>query len=478
MDRVIRVLATACDRENRAVPVAHVVVVGPETVWFHLRTPDQRPPAGWTADQDGRTWHAQLRWLQSASVAESLPEPYPRLVPLGNTGKGFVLLNLGEVGGLIGLEGDARQARALAHDWARELAASPWSREVRVVRVGFKPVPGAGAPAEPQDPADTDAALEDEAGGVLLLGGSPGGRDRERFQRLADDPDGRWTVVVVGRTDQPRWRFTIDSAGVVDTGLLDERVAHRLDPDAELPPSQEGDDIPVGRTAGRPAEPGPRTKPVVTRGRVVVASVAVLCLAGIGLGLALHGSSSPSTTVAHASDTTTAPAPTTAGPSPSAASPSGAAPGSAPPASAPPASAPPASAPASGPASAANAPKPPGAPLKNAATGKCLTAGAGTDGTPLALAACDDSLVQRWHISPDGTIRANDLCMDAAWGGTAPGTVVQVANCSGNVAQKFSLRGSTVYSAHAALCLSEVDNGSGVRLAPCGAGGPEAFKRP
>lgn len=46
VDRVVRVLATACDRENRGVPVAHVIVVGPDTVRLHLKTPDERPPPG------------------------------------------------------------------------------------------------------------------------------------------------------------------------------------------------------------------------------------------------------------------------------------------------------------------------------------------------------------------------------------------------------------------------------------------------
>lgn len=129
-------------------------------------------------------------------MAESLTEPYPRLVSLGHTSKGFVLLNLSQVGGIISLEGDAQQARALAEDWTRELTTSPWSRGVQVVRIGFKSG-GAERLGSTDAPAltDGDAALADERGGVALLIGLPGGRDREFIYRLADNPQGpgRWS---------------------------------------------------------------------------------------------------------------------------------------------------------------------------------------------------------------------------------------------------------------------------------------------
>jgi hypothetical protein len=253
VDRAVRALATACDRENRAVPAAHAVVVGSDTVWFRLRTPDERPPTGWTADPAGRTWRAQLRRLQSATVADSLQEPYPQLVSLGNSSKGFVLLNLSQAGGIIGLEGDARQARALAQDWTRDLTTSPWSRDVQVVRVGFRSGPADPVGAiEAKTLVDAEAALADDGGGVLLLAGLPGGRDGERVRRLANDPEGRWSVVVVGRVGDPRWRFTIDSTGVVDTGLLDEPVARRLEPTADLPAAPEDPDTDAGAASAEP----------------------------------------------------------------------------------------------------------------------------------------------------------------------------------------------------------------------------------
>ncbi|WP_053730705.1 LamG domain-containing protein [Streptomyces sp. WM6378] len=304
MDRVVRVLATSCERANRGVPVAYAVVLGPDTVRFHLKNPDERPPAGWTAESGGRTWHAQLHWLHSASVAESLREPYPQLVSLGHTSKGFVLLNLSQAGGIVALEGDSRQARALAEDWTGELTASPWSQGVQVVRIGFKP--GAAEPAagtiEVKSLAEAEAALSDEGGGVLLLSGLPGGRDRERVYTLANDPEGRWSVVVADEVEHPRWRFTIDPAGIVNTGLLDEPVAHRLNADLGAPVPVDAD-----ANAAQPqgaAVPGSRrAERRFTRRRVIVASVVVACLLGTGLTLGLRGTSSPSAPVGQASKT-------------------------------------------------------------------------------------------------------------------------------------------------------------------------------
>ncbi|WP_327071288.1 ricin-type beta-trefoil lectin domain protein [Kitasatospora sp. NBC_01250] len=454
MDRVVRVLATACDRENRGVPVAHVIVVGPDTVRLHLKTPDERPPAGWTAGPDGLTWQAQLRGLQSASVAESLQEPYPRLVPLGTTREGFVLLNLGQVGGIISLEGDARRARALAEDWTRELTTSPWSRTVQVVRIGFTSG-SAERFRSSETPAlvDGEATLADQDGGVALLAGLPRGRDREAVYRLADDPQGRWSVVVLGRVEHPRWRFTIDSTGAVDTGLLDEPVTPRPESAWDAPAQEEAEAVPrpARSPAGASAPESPRRERRFTRRWAVVASVVVTCLVGGALALTLKGNSTPTAPVAQASDNQRASRGTTTPKPTKSAAPTG-------------------SANATGKAGKAGT-------LVNPATGKCLSGSAGTDGTPLVLLACDGDANQQWDVAADGTIRTKGLCMDAAWGAATAGTVVQIAVCSGNPAQQFAPKGDTVYTTHANLCVGEVNGGTGIQLLPCDQSGAEVFKR-
>lgn len=66
--------------------------------------------------------------------------------------------------------------------------------------------------------------------------------------------------------------------------------------------------------------------------------------------------------------------------------------------------------------------------------------------------------------------------MDAALGATTPGTIVQIANCSGNLAQQFSRRGDTLYARQANLCATAVDGG-GIQLQACGNSKAHIFKR-
>jgi hypothetical protein len=77
--------------------------------------------------------------------------------------------------------------------------------------------------------------------------------------------------------------------------------------------------------------------------------------------------------------------------------------------------------------------------LVSKASGKCLSAGSGADGTQLTLQSCNGAAGQRWTFRSDGTIRALGRCMDVAWGAQENGTVIQVADCSGNPAQQFRL---------------------------------------
>jgi hypothetical protein len=284
VDRVVRVLITACDRAERGLPAVHAITVGSDTVWLRLRTPDERPPEGWTAKDDGRVWYAPLRWLQSADVAESVQEPYRRLVSLGHTSDGFVLLNLSQAGGIIALEGDTRQARALAQEWTRELSTSPWSQGVRVVRVGFKP-----------DGAETDGMIEayasvnaerdlaNEGCGVLLLARMPGGQDGERVRNLADDPDARWSVVVVGRVKAPRWRFVVGSTGVVDTGLLEEPVTPRTSSPADARARERTEAKPASHVLDGTPRWRRQRRPPFGRRWLIVALTATACLLAVAL---------------------------------------------------------------------------------------------------------------------------------------------------------------------------------------------------
>jgi len=237
IDRVLRTLATACAQQERTVPGIGAVIVDADTVWLRLTGPDEQPAPGWTAAQQGRTWSAPLRSLQNAPVDDALPAPCPRLVSVGDSGSGRFLLNLDASDGLIALDGDARLGRALAEDWVEELATSPWSHGTTVLRIGFTEQPVAGSDGVKSAASLGEAAelLEEADGGVLVLGRAPSGREAERLGALAQDPEGRWTVLVLGNPKSASWRMAVDAAGLLQTGLLREPIrvhtrARRLEP--------------------------------------------------------------------------------------------------------------------------------------------------------------------------------------------------------------------------------------------------------
>ncbi|MFG2681625.1 ricin-type beta-trefoil lectin domain protein [Streptomyces sp. NPDC048392] len=111
----------------------------------------------------------------------------------------------------------------------------------------------------------------------------------------------------------------------------------------------------------------------------------------------------------------------------------------------------------------------PGTTIYGHASDRCIevTGHKWRDGAPLQIADCNGDNWQRWDFRSDGTIRSMGLCMDAAWGGTANGTVVQVAVCSGNPAQQFILAGPRdLVNVQANKCVDVVDGktGNGARL--------------
>jgi hypothetical protein len=229
VDRSLRVLATACAQQNRPLPGVYAVVVGLDEIRLRLSAPDERPPSGWSVEQDGRTWTADLRRVQYAPVDDGPADPYPRLVTLGTTSDGRVLLNLAEAHGIVALTGDAAMQRRMAERWARELASNPWSRAVTVVRAGF----GAAEPGpRTRDVPEVEQlwdALGADAGGVVLVARAPGGRDLERLGELAGRVDPEWAVVVLGGAAAARWQLALQPDGALDTGFLPEPVRTGLE---------------------------------------------------------------------------------------------------------------------------------------------------------------------------------------------------------------------------------------------------------
>ncbi|MFE7758914.1 ricin-type beta-trefoil lectin domain protein [Streptomyces sp. NPDC057429] len=101
--------------------------------------------------------------------------------------------------------------------------------------------------------------------------------------------------------------------------------------------------------------------------------------------------------------------------------------------------------------------------------GKCVdVAGANSaNGTPVQLYDCNGSAAQRWTVGSDGTVRALGKCLDVASGGTADGTPVQLYDCNGSAAQQWAVPAARdIVNPQANKCLdaSGSSSANGTRL--------------
>ncbi|CAM3834539.1 RICIN domain-containing protein [Kibdelosporangium persicum] len=100
--------------------------------------------------------------------------------------------------------------------------------------------------------------------------------------------------------------------------------------------------------------------------------------------------------------------------------------------------------------------------------GKCVdVAGANTaNGTPVQLYDCNGTNAQRWTRSGN-QLMALGKCLDVSGGGTANGTVVQLWDCNGTGAQQWAISGANdIVNIQANKCLDVTGNNSanGTRL--------------
>ncbi|MFK0172273.1 ricin-type beta-trefoil lectin domain protein [Streptomyces sp. NPDC090306] len=101
--------------------------------------------------------------------------------------------------------------------------------------------------------------------------------------------------------------------------------------------------------------------------------------------------------------------------------------------------------------------------------GMCVdVAGAATaDGTVIQLHDCTGADAQKWTLGADGTLRALGKCLDVQAAGTADGTPVQLYTCNGTAAQKWTYAtGGALTNTGSGKCLDATGNSSadGTRL--------------
>ncbi|MEU1709008.1 lectin [Streptomyces sp. NPDC005706] len=96
--------------------------------------------------------------------------------------------------------------------------------------------------------------------------------------------------------------------------------------------------------------------------------------------------------------------------------------------------------------------------------GKCLdvAGGSSANGTAVQLYDCNGSAAQKWTVAADGSVQALGKCLDVTSGSTADGAKVQLYDCNGTGAQRWSYDAGTgdVVNTAAGKCLDVTDNSS------------------
>ncbi|MEU9889460.1 ricin-type beta-trefoil lectin domain protein [Sphaerisporangium sp. NPDC051011] len=117
--------------------------------------------------------------------------------------------------------------------------------------------------------------------------------------------------------------------------------------------------------------------------------------------------------------------------------------------------------------------------------GKCvdINASSTADGTKVQIYDCNGSAAQRWTIGTDGTIRGLGKCMDVKASGTANGTLVQLYTCNGSGAQQWSAQGNgALRNPQSGRCLdipaSNTTNGRQLQIYDCNGTGAQTWTLP
>ncbi len=116
---------------------------------------------------------------------------------------------------------------------------------------------------------------------------------------------------------------------------------------------------------------------------------------------------------------------------------------------------------------------------------KCVdVAGANpANGTPIQLWDCNGSGAQRWTVGTDGTIRALGKCMDVTDGSKTNGAKAQLYECNGTGAQQWRVSGANdIVNPQSNKCLDAsgwgTANGTGLQIWDCTGGANQKWHVP
>ncbi|MEU3711021.1 ricin-type beta-trefoil lectin domain protein [Streptomyces catenulae] len=111
----------------------------------------------------------------------------------------------------------------------------------------------------------------------------------------------------------------------------------------------------------------------------------------------------------------------------------------------------------------------------NGMNGICLDVANGNraNGTPIQVHDCNGMPAQRWTMASDGTVRAYGKCMDVAENATSDGSLIHLWDCNGRPSQQWIFSGAPhdLVNLPANKCLdiraANASNGTRVQIANC-----------
>jgi beta-glucanase (GH16 family) len=117
--------------------------------------------------------------------------------------------------------------------------------------------------------------------------------------------------------------------------------------------------------------------------------------------------------------------------------------------------------------------------------GKCADVASANpaNGTQIQLWDCNGTAAQRWTMAADGSVRALGKCLDVSGGGTANGTRVQLWDCNGSGAQRWqATAGRDLVNPQANKCLDATGvssaNGTPLQIWDCSGGANQKWTVP
>ncbi|MFC8801350.1 hypothetical protein ACFT2C_26765 [Promicromonospora sp. NPDC057138] len=219
VDRALRVLIAACERDGEELPAVTGVFIEGGAMRLRLGSPVSPAPSPWVANEDGQSWSAPLAKLQSAPASEASTSRFARLVTIGVGETGRVLVDFASARGVISLDGPTRARHEVLRRWLGELTGNPWSNDPRVVMVGNglpQPELVEHLSAIEQVIPELDAA----GGGVLVLSQAPSAAQQDMLAARFTAPGFGWVVIVLGESTSAKWRITAGEDGWLRSGFL------------------------------------------------------------------------------------------------------------------------------------------------------------------------------------------------------------------------------------------------------------------